>query len=232
MPTIRANGLDIALRGPRRRTAARPAPRRDVARSRGLRRPDPAVLEARSAATCRTRAATARPAGTPPTASATTGSSTTSPRSSTRSGSDTFHVVGFSMGAMTALKFGVAPPGAAPDADDRRDHDRARAADVGRSAADGPGADRSRGSGVGGAARPPPRRGSGRRRLAAAPAGDRRRRRRPAAPHAARAPPDRLPRASSSAATATRSSRSSTPRGSVASSPTGGCSSCPTAATR
>ena len=50
-------------------------------------------------------------------------------------GLETFHVVGFSMGAMTALMFGVAAPGAAPDADDRRDHDPARAADVGRAAA-------------------------------------------------------------------------------------------------
>ena len=43
-------------------------------------------------------------------------------------GLDTFHLLGFSMGAMTALQFAVRCPGAAADADRRRHHDPARAA--------------------------------------------------------------------------------------------------------
>ena len=141
------------LRRPRRRPAARPPSRRHVAGSRGLRRADPALLEGVPAATCRTPAAMARRAGTRRTGSATTGSSTTWPRSSTRSGLETFHVVGFSMGAMTALQYAHPQPRAPADADDRRDHDAARAARVGGAAADGSGARGPRGSGLGRAAR-------------------------------------------------------------------------------
>ena len=53
-------------------------------------------------------------------------------------GLDSFHLLGFSMGAMTALQFGAAIPGTAPDARRRRDHDAARAAGERGPAAHGP----------------------------------------------------------------------------------------------
>ena len=53
------------------------------------------------------------------------GSSLASP---TRSGLETFHLLGFSMGAMTALHVAVRRPERAADARRRRHHDRARAA--------------------------------------------------------------------------------------------------------
>ena len=109
---------------------------------------------------------------------------------------------------------------------------RARAARQRRPPAAGSGADRARRSGLGGAARAPPRPGPGRGSLAAAAAGHRRRRREPAAAHAARAPRDRRARRWCCAATATRSCRSTRPGGSPGSSATAGSSSRPTAATR
>ena len=39
-------------------------------------------------------------------------------------GLETFHLLGFSMGAMTALQFAVRVPGAAADPGGGRDHDR------------------------------------------------------------------------------------------------------------
>ena len=67
------------LRRPRRGAAARPAPRRDVARARRTSPPSSRCCPRRSSSTCPMPAATAGRAGTRPRASATTGSSTTSP---------------------------------------------------------------------------------------------------------------------------------------------------------
>ena len=125
MPTIRANGLDIAYEvrgagpplvllhgatsiGPRRLRGRRS---RSLAEAFQLYLPD-------------ARGHGADALGRGRRLPATTGSSTTSRRSSTRSGSRRSTSLGFSMGAMTALGFAARRAGAAPDAGRGRDHDR------------------------------------------------------------------------------------------------------------
>ena len=147
-------------------------------------------------------------------------------------GLETFHLLGFSMGAMTALQYAarfddrlrtLVVVGITTQREPRASVAR-RLMDPRRADVDDPA------WGVVLARRHDA--GPGRRGLAAAPAGDRRGRRVAAAAHAARPPRDRARRRWSSAATATRSCRSIMPGASSGSCPTAGCSSCRTAATR
>ena len=98
------------LRRRGRGSAARPPPRRDVARRGGLRRPAPEAHHGVPRPPARRARARPDALGRRPRASATTGWSTTWRRSSTVSGIDSFHLLGFSMGAMTALQFGARHP--------------------------------------------------------------------------------------------------------------------------
>ena len=107
VPTVRANDLDIAYEvhgaGPPlvMLHGATSIGREDFAAA------DPAPLEGVPAVPAR-RSRPRPDAWDAAAGSATTGLSRTSPRSSTRSGLETFHLLGFSMGAMTALQYAAA----------------------------------------------------------------------------------------------------------------------------
>ena len=110
MPTIRANGLDIAYDVHGAGPAARPAPRRDVARARATSPPRSRCSRGRSGCTCPTPAATAGRAGTRPTGFRYDWLVDDLAAFVDAVGLETFHVVGFSMGAMTALQYAVRSP--------------------------------------------------------------------------------------------------------------------------
>ncbi len=96
-------------------------------------------------------------------------------------GLGTFHLLGFSMGAMTALQFAVRWPERLRTLIVAGITHPARAADERRPAAHGPGLDRPERAGAGGGPGSAARPGPGRRRLAPVAARDRPRHRRPAA---------------------------------------------------
>ena len=103
----------------------------------------------------------------------------------------TFHLLGFSMGAMTALQFAVRWPERLRTLIVAGITHPARAADERRPTADGPGLDRPERADAGRDPVSPARPGPGCRRLAHAPPGDRPRHRGPAAARPARPPSDR-----------------------------------------
>ena len=174
---------------------------------------------------CPTRVATAGPDGTSPTASAPTGWSTTSRHSPTRWASATFHLVGYSMGGMTALgvRGRASRPVSGPWSSRASPRHASRVRRVVRRLMDPARIERDEPDWAADLGRldETQRPGSWRELVVAVA----RRRRQPAAPDAASTCTASRHRPSSCAATATRSSRSTRPPISPARSATGGCSS-------